>query len=186
MNVLDRLLRDWRISKAVACIPDDVRVLDIGSHDGALFRSLGTRLRDGVGLDPDLPSDIVRPAYCLLRAAFPEGYEGEPGSFDAVTALAVIEHIPLDRQATFASAIGEVLREGGLVVITVPSPKVDRILDVAMKVRLLHGMEAGQHYGFDVERLVPLFRNAGFDPVRHDRFQLGLNNLFVFRKRGRS
>lgn len=184
MNVLDRYLRDWRIRKAVACVPSDVRVLDIGSHDGALFRALGPKLREGVGLDPDLPADVVEPTFRLHRAMFPDDYDADPGSFDAVTALAVVEHIPPDGQAGFASAIGAALRDGGLVVITVPSPKVDTILDVAMKLRLLHGMEVGQHYGFDVDDLAPVFLAAGFELVRHEKFQLGLNNLFVFRKTG--
>jgi hypothetical protein len=39
-----------------------------------------------------------------------------------------------------------------------------------------------EHHGFAVEKTPSLFCAVGLELVRHERFQLGLNNLFVFRK----
>jgi len=44
----------------------------------------------------------------------------------------------------------------------------------------LDGMEAEQHHGFDPGEVVPLMAGAGLRLVRHERFELGLNHLFVF------
>jgi hypothetical protein len=41
-------------------------------------------------------------------------------------------------------------------------------------------MEAEQHHHFDVGLVKPLFESHGFRLVVHERFQWGLNNLFVF------
>ena len=42
-------------------------------------------------------------------------------------------------------------------------------------------MEAGQHHGFEPTDILAAFRRVGFDIVAKQRFQLGLNNLFVMR-----
>ena len=70
------------------------------------------------------------------------------------------------------------------MVATVPSPKVDAILDVAIRLRLMDGMEAEQHHGFAPKAILSVYRDVGFDVVTEKRFQLGLNNLFVLRKPG--
>jgi hypothetical protein len=49
-------------------------------------------------------------------------------------------------------------------------------------VRIVDGMRDDQHYGFDPHKAINTFQNAGLVLERHSRFQLGLNNLFVFRK----
>ena len=68
------------------------------------------------------------------------------------------------------------------MVVTVPSSLVDPILDVLVAVRVIDGMQHEEHFGFQPADLVPLFRSAGFDLQDRHRFQLGLNNLFVFRR----
>ncbi|UDY35587.1 class I SAM-dependent methyltransferase [Dermatobacter hominis] len=180
MKLLDRVLRDWRIAQATSLIPPGAEVLDIGCHDGALFRAIGPALRSGLGLDGDLLGELEGPAYRLVPGHFPEDLPPGSGPFDVVTMLAVFEHIPTDAQPALVAAIHDALRPGGLVVITVPSPAVDQILDVMIKARVLDGMETEQHYGFVPADLPPLFADQGFELTLERRFQLGLNNLYVF------
>jgi SAM-dependent methyltransferase len=182
VNRLDRLLQDWRIGKAVRWVPLGARVLDVGCHDGALFRRLGPELGEGIGLDPALVGPIRGERYELRPGSFPAEAPDEPGSFDAVTMLAVLEHIPPDQQPALAEAVHRLLKPGGRVILTVPSPRVDTILDVLTRVRALDGMEADQHYGFRPDDVEPLMLAAGLDLVAHHTFQLGLNHLFVFRR----
>jgi hypothetical protein len=104
-------------------------------------------------------------------------------SFNIITALAVLEHIPKEQLETFVDNCYRHLEPGGLMVLTVPSKEVDYILNVLISLRILHGMEVEQHYGYDTGRTVPLFTSKGFELVKHKKFQLGLNNLFVFRKK---
>jgi SAM-dependent methyltransferase len=182
VKLLDRVLREWRIARATSQIPPGAEVLDVGCHDGQLFRTLGPALRSGVGLDADLVGELEGDRYRLYPGHFPDDLPGDAGPFDAVTMLAVFEHIPTEAQADVVAACWEVLKPGGVVVITVPSPLVDPMLDVMIKFRILDGMEADQHHGFVPSDLEPLFVAQGFVPTLDQTFQLGLNNLVTFTK----
>src|SRR3954469_4874410 len=124
VNGLDRFIRDRRIVQAARWIRPGSRVLDIGCHDGALFRHLGPALREGVGIDPDLAGPLEGSNYSLRPGVFPVK-PTEGGAFDAVCALAVFEHVPPDQRARFAAGAARAVRPGGEVVLTVPSPRVD-------------------------------------------------------------
>lgn len=182
MKKIDRILREWRIAQAARFVRPGSRVLDIGCHDGALFRALGPALREGVGLDPVLAGPLHGERYALRPGEFPADadLEGEP--FDAVCALAVLEHVPAPDRPSFALAIAGALASGGEAILTVPAPAVDTILEITMRLRLLDGMEVDQHHGFQIHEVVPLFVDAGLGLAQHETFQLGLNHLFVFRK----
>jgi 2-polyprenyl-3-methyl-5-hydroxy-6-metoxy-1,4-benzoquinol methylase len=183
VNGVDRFIRDLRIAQVVRRVRPGSRVLDIGCHDGALFRAIGPALREGVGIDPDLVGPLEGPNYRLAPGRFPEDLPEAAAPFDAVCALAVLEHVEgRHDQHRFAEAVAEALLPGGQVLLTVPSPRVDQILDIMMALKLLDGMETDAHHGFDVEQVVPLFESVGLELVTHQQFQLGLNNLFEFRR----
>src|SRR5262245_14937041 len=98
MKFLDRLLQRWRIRKARPYITTGSRVLDVGCADGELFRCV-PGLGEGVGVDPDLSEPFVAlPHAVLLRGFFPQALPDDR-PFDVITLLAVLEHVPPDRQA---------------------------------------------------------------------------------------
>jgi SAM-dependent methyltransferase len=179
MRKLDLILRNWRISKAIAHIRSGDRLLDVGCFDGHLIGKVRDRVTRAVGVDP-----LAEPACCghvhIVRGAFPGTTCLEKSGFDCVTLLAVFEHLP--EPAAVVEECYRVLRPGGRVVLTVPSPRVDTVLWLLERLRLADGMCTDQHYGFDVEQTVSLFCRAGFELGARRRFQLGLNNLFVFLK----
>jgi SAM-dependent methyltransferase len=147
-------------------------VLDIGSADGALFRALGGRIRDSVGIDPNT-SAVQGHGFRLIRGHFPADI-GDAGSFDVIVALAVLEHVPVADQPDFAATCHRLLTPGGRLIITVPSPSVDHIVRVLQWLRIAEGIEIHQHYGFEPSQTVPLFRSAGFTVARTRSFELGL------------
>ncbi|MGI9031749.1 MAG: class I SAM-dependent methyltransferase, partial [Ilumatobacteraceae bacterium] len=161
MKYFDRYLRDRRIDQVVRRIPPGARVLDVGCHDGALFRALGPALREGVGIDAALAGELSGPGYHLIPGSFPEDLPDDCGQFDAIAMAAVFEHIPTDQQAGVVTACWKRLVDGGQVILTVPSPLVDPILDVLAVVRVIDGIEHHQHFGFQPAHLAPLFTSKG-------------------------
>jgi SAM-dependent methyltransferase len=179
MKPLDRLLQRWRISKAIPWINQGDRVLDVGCFDPALLKRVEPRIDRGVGIDP-----LATPWRAGKLEVYTGACPGEPrfddASFDCITMLAVLEHIP-DREA-LARECARLLAPGGRVVITVPRPAVDKVLAVLLALRLVKGMSLEQHDGYDVERTIPIFTDAGLRLLDRRAFQFGLNCLFVFER----
>jgi SAM-dependent methyltransferase len=163
---------------ALPWIPPGSHVLDVGCADGALFRVGDSRISSGVGLDTREGDDWEDRRYERRTGEFPEAL-GPDERFDAVVMLAVVEHVPEEELTEWASAVARILRPGGRLVITAPDPLVDHILHVGIRLRLLDGMEAHEHHGFDPREIPTIFSGAGLDVEVHRRFELGLNHLFV-------
>jgi len=180
VKYVDRVLQRWRIRKAAEYIRRGDSVLDIGSADGALFR-LVPDLGPSVGIEPDLESEhvSVSPGLDYYKGYFPAALPF-PMSFDAITMLAVLEHVPPEQQGPLARACASHLKPGGRLIITVPSPTVDYVLNVLQWLGAIDGMSLHQHYGFEASRTPDIFVPFGLRQIAARRFQLGLNNLFVF------
>ena len=180
MKLADRVLQRWRLARALPWIRPGSHVLDVGSENGALFAGSRGRICSGVGVD--LTEATSWPEGPWLRrtgpfpAAVPEG-----DTYDAIVMLAVVEHVDEATLKEWGAACVRLLRPGGRVVVTVPSPLVDRILHIGMALRIFDGIAAHEHYGFDPRQLPDLFAASGLVLEHAAPFQLGLNNLFVFR-----
>jgi 2-polyprenyl-3-methyl-5-hydroxy-6-metoxy-1,4-benzoquinol methylase len=181
MKPLDRFLQRRRIGKTRPYINSGARVLDIGCADGELFRQF-PEIGEGIGIDPDLPPmTSAIPNAVLIGGSFPEALPDQR-PFDLITLLAVVEHIPARQLAQLAGDCAKHLKPGGRLIITVPSPHVDVILSVLRFLRLIHGMSLEQHHGFDPSAVPGIFTAGGLHLEVKHKFQLGLNNLFVFRR----
>jgi 2-polyprenyl-3-methyl-5-hydroxy-6-metoxy-1,4-benzoquinol methylase len=181
MKTVDRILQQWRIDKVRPYVSQGARVLDLGCADGALYQRLQATVGEVVGIDPTLDHNVVMGRCRLIAGRFPKDLpDTEP--FDAITMLAVLEHIPLDEQPGLAAECARRLRPGGHLIITVPSPVVDRILSVLQFLRLIDGMSLEEHYGFEPSVVPALFGVNNMRLVKASAFQLGCNNLFVFQR----
>ena len=180
MKRLDFIIQSLRIRKALPYIPLRSDILDIGCADGALFRMAGNKLKQGVGVDPGIDREVVCPNFRLLPGTFPESIPAGM-IFDVVTMLAVFEHLTMESQVNIVKALPAFLRENGSVIMTIPSPQVDKILDWLKRIGLIDGMELEEHHGFDVQQVHQMM-NTDFALARFEKFQLGMNNLFVFTK----
>jgi SAM-dependent methyltransferase len=181
MKSFDRYLRDARIARAKPYVRKGDVVLDVGCADGDMFEKWRGLISHGIGVDPILTEKQVTDTYELYPGLFPEALPSGV-QCDVITMLAVLEHIPPDEQAKLADACAEMLRPGGRIVITVPSPRVDDILHVLDKLRLIDGMSMHEHYGFEPNDTLGVFPPPLFKLVTRKKFQLGLNNLFVFER----
>jgi 2-polyprenyl-3-methyl-5-hydroxy-6-metoxy-1,4-benzoquinol methylase len=181
MKYMDFYLQRRRIAVARSYVPNGATLLDIGSADGVLFETLSTHILRGIGIDPDITEQVTIGNYTLMHGTVPDT-QFPAASFDCITMLAVLEHIPRDAQQQLVEYCSACLKPGGRVIITVPSPLVDAILVVLQWLRVIDAMSLHQHYGFLPSETHALFCAPHFRLIRHQRFQLGLNNLFVFEK----
>ncbi len=164
---------------AARWIPRGSRILDIGCHQGELLFWLGEKIAPSVGFDPLYKENANSGKHQFYARSFQEGLLVEK-TFDAITLLATLEHI--HDKAGIARESARLLRPGGRVIITVPSPLVDRILDFLIRLHLVDGMSLEEHHGFLPEELPGIFIPAGFSLRIKRKFQFGLNNLYVFER----
>jgi 2-polyprenyl-3-methyl-5-hydroxy-6-metoxy-1,4-benzoquinol methylase len=178
-KLLDRILQRWRFSKARPFVRPGDRVLDVGCGDGAFFRYLGARLGSGLGVDSMLAEPIEGDRYRLVPGSFPDDVRTSE-RFDVITMLAVLEHLPEGAVEKVPHRCRDLLRPGGRVVATVPSPAVDTLLHILIRLRLMRGTAVHEHHGFEPSAVPAMFTREGFAALVSKRFELGLNNLFVF------
>jgi 2-polyprenyl-3-methyl-5-hydroxy-6-metoxy-1,4-benzoquinol methylase len=177
MKWLDRKLRDLRIEQALPFIRPGDRLLDIGCFDQTLINLVASRVKLAVGVDP-LVTPRQQGNVRILQGTVPGELSLPSQSFDVITMLAVLEHIP-DTLAV-ASECQRLLAPGGRAVITVPKPAVDHVLKVLSSLRLIKGMSLEEHHGYDVNQTGPIFTKTGLHLHTSRTFELGLNCLFVF------
>ena len=123
------------------------------------------------------------PGVTLVKGSFPEDLPQLPDeSFDAVIALAVVEHVPENELPIWAETLARMVVPGGPLIMTVPAPAVDTILHVLMRLKLVAGMEAHQHHGFQPSNVDRIFTAPLWQSAKHRTFQLGLNHLYVFER----
>jgi 2-polyprenyl-3-methyl-5-hydroxy-6-metoxy-1,4-benzoquinol methylase len=181
MQFLDYVIQSWRMRIASSWIPDNSQVLDIGCHQGEFLEMLEPRLRAGsIGLDPLLQTERITPTYKLQASIFDDSLQVPEQSFDVIVMLAVFEH--LQEKEHIAQKCFQLLRPHGRVIVTVPSLKADKVIDLLVSLRLVDGMSLEQHHGFEPDQVPGIFEQQGFHAKTWKRFQLGLNNLFVFER----
>jgi SAM-dependent methyltransferase len=180
MKAGDYFIQLWRMQITARWIPRGSRVLDIGCHQGEFLFWPGEKIAPSVGLDPLYHGDANPKEHRFFAQNFQGGLPLEQNSFDAITLLATLEHI--HDKASSARESARLLRAGGRVIITVPSPLVDRILDFLIMLQIVDGMSLEKHHGFLPEELPGIFIPAGFSLRSKRKFQFGLNNLYVFER----
>lgn len=185
MKLLDKILRDWRIRAAMQGLPKTLEnVLDVGCGDGYLLGKIpGTDL-NRYGIDPRLSRNANQQGMHLYKGFFPADIDEMDlaRQYDAIFALAVLEHFSDTDLEEFAARVSSLLTPQGRLILTVPHPLVDHILEFLMAIKLVQAETLDEHHGFDPDNIPALFQGP-LRLVTHKRFQLGLNNVFVFEKR---
>jgi SAM-dependent methyltransferase len=185
-GLLEHFLSRKRTAMANALIGDHVpreRILDIGCGSFPLFLEQAP-FREKVGID-QLVSDVQKDKWARRSIAliqydlerelvlpFPDDH------FDAVTMLAVFEHIEKPRLVPMLSEIRRVLRPGGIYVITTPARWTDPILSVLSRMRIVSQAEIEEHKGtYTRKSIMEILFEAGFSrkSIMTGTFECGMN-----------
>ena len=141
-------------------LPAGARVLDLGCGNGAKISRLADRF-DVVGVDiSERQLELARaavPGAAFVQADFAE-LEFSANSFDAVTALYSIVHVPREEQHGLLGRILRWLKPGGLFLASMSHVGGEDRTDEWLGVEMFFS-------GFDAETNRRLVRQAGFEPL---------------------
>ena len=184
-NALDMFICRWRSRVARRQVQTGDTVLDFGCGHQLLFlRSIQQTIKLGIGLDYD--AEPGRPAANLevRQFHFEERFDFPDQTFDKVSILAVLEHIPSDQVDSLLAEFTRLLKPGGCVLITTPTPAAKPVLDLlAFKLHVISEPEIAdhQHY-YSKADLQALAGRHGLKFTTYRKFLFGFNCFATFTK----
>ncbi len=181
-GLLEGFLARQRSRQANRLIPDSARsgrVLDIGFGAYPLFLH-STRFAQRFGLDRSIPATGVDPGLHLVAhdVALDRRLPYEDEFFDAVTMLAVFEHLDRHVLLDLVREIKRVMVPGGSFVMTTPARWTSGILKLMSRVTLVSRDEVDEHEAqYSRQEIVDVLAQGGFDREHIDTgtFELGMN-----------
>jgi SAM-dependent methyltransferase len=185
-NKLDTFIANWRLSKVTRYVSKGDRVLDFGcGYQAYLLRNIKGLISEGIGIDTDIEGDIIEDNITLLHQNVGSRLPFEDEYFDKIFLLAVYEHIPLDSTIPLLLDFKRILKPGGKLIMTIPTPKGKPVLEfMAFKLKVISAVQIEDHVKYyakeDIEQDA---KNAGLDLIYHEYFQLGWNSLQVLQKK---
>lgn len=184
-SFLEPILRRIRIGKVFDVVKDipNCNLLDIGCGFNHRFLSyMEPYIEYGTGIDfkvQELSCHKIKTINMTLDETLPF----DDCSFNAVTMLAVLEHI--DKPEHIISDIHRVLKFEGQLILTVPGKLAKPVLEfLAFKLGIVNKKEIEDHKKYyDLQELSQLVSDInGFEIIKHKHFQLGMNNFCVIKK----
>ncbi|MFA4872556.1 MAG: class I SAM-dependent methyltransferase [Patescibacteria group bacterium] len=181
-GVFENLLSRRRAREArrlLQTAPSRHRILDIGCGQyGAFLRSVSFQEKFGVDKLPPIINNDNNITYCqhdVVRNTilpFPKDF------FNAITLLAVIEHIDIYSARALLHEIYRILKPQGVAVITTPAVGTGNILNILAHTRLLSNIEIKEHvheYGSMELQLMLVDARFPKDGIVYGRFECRLN-----------
>jgi len=164
------------------------RVLDIGCGTFPYFL-VSSDAKEKYGMDPavDLRLFENKKRNIILKK-IKVGEQKLPfvdNFFDAITMLAVFEHIDHDKLPLVLREIKRVLSKGGIFIITTPAPWSDKPLHYLANFGLISKEEIQEHkHNLTHKKIKEYLRDAGFseDKIRNGFFEFYLNMWFKVEK----
>lgn len=153
------------------------RVLDVGCGSNTFVKSYG----NGVGVD------VVKWQGCDEQIADAAQLPFPPESFDTVSYLACLNHIP-NREASVREA-WRVLHPGGQILVTMITPRLGTFVHWLRERndpdhRERHINHDDELLGMSEDLVRSILGTSGFASVVRKRFAWGFNSLYVARKPG--
>jgi 2-polyprenyl-3-methyl-5-hydroxy-6-metoxy-1,4-benzoquinol methylase len=155
---MEAILQDWRFKKVKPYLNGSV--LDFGGNKGELKK-------------------FVRGKYTLVNL---DHSKMKGKKFNIIVLLAVIEHIGFKDVFKLFKKFKKHLLPGGKIFLTTPTKIGKPILDIMAFFNILDkkNMEEHKHY-WSKKEIFDLAKKNGFVIEKFSRFQLGMNQLSIFK-----
>ena len=172
-GLLEPMLADLRAQRANKLIPPTLRagrILDIGCGTYPYFlahTSFQEKFAiDQVPLPANTASALKIESYTLDLEVKPQ-LPFKDNFFEAVTLLAVVEHLDPSLMALLFKEVYRVLKPGGMVILTTPAAWSDGLLKFLARINLVSAEEIHEHaYAYTLPLLGWYFGQAGFEMTR--------------------
>ncbi|NLZ73591.1 MAG: class I SAM-dependent methyltransferase [Bacteroidales bacterium] len=163
-------------------------LLDVGCGSGALLPCVDpSSIYVGIDLDEQKLSDLRQefPQYNFLKINVEDGLNlnehKDTVRFDTITMIALIEHIS-DPHPLLSDSYN-LLKTGGKLVITTPSPFGDKMHKLGAMIGLTSKEAVKQHVRiYSKSNLRDTLISHGFTKFEYRRFLFGLNQLVIVKK----
>jgi SAM-dependent methyltransferase len=189
-GLLEPWLAKMRAQRANRLIPTELRVgriLDIGCGSFPYFLS-HTVFQQKFAVDQLPPNELGRRLdiqwHTLDLNSTPK-LPFENDFFNAVTLLAVVEHLNPNSMAALFTETYRVLQPGGVVIMTTPAAWSDGLLRTMARIGLVSAEEIHEHvFAYTLPLLGWYFGRAGFEMTKVDfgYFEFMLNLWAVAKK----
>jgi SAM-dependent methyltransferase len=183
-GLLEPVLARWRAGKANRLIPQVLRsgrILDIGCGTYPYFLSHTSFQQkfavDQLPLNPESARQFEIQFYSIDLNKTPE-LPFRDDFFDAITLLAVVEHLDPASMARLFKETHRALSPGGTVIMTTPAAWSAGLLKTMARLGLVSATEIDEHaYAYTLPLLGWYFGQAGFEmeKTRFGYFEFGLN-----------
>ena len=181
---LEPTLARLRTQRANQLIPTDLRagrILDIGCGSFPYFLA-HTAFKEKFAVDQlPMPKETAvknQIEFFTLNLNEEPRLPFEEDYFNAVTLLAVVEHLNPDSLALLFKESRRVLKPGGMVILTTPAAWSDGLLQIMARIDLVSAEEIHEHaFAYTLPLLGWHFGQAGFEmtAVKFGYFEFMLN-----------
>ena len=188
--IFERALGQFRYNKIKKYIKSQngnmLVCVDIGcGFNGRFLHSISGRLKYGYGFDIRANEHTDGNIEIINNSRYGGNLPLDDGTTDVVFMLAVIEHLDVDNDIV-AEGI-RILKPGGRIVITTPTPAAKPVLEfLSYKCHLISEASIREHKHYYTEaELREILENNNCVCERYSKFQMGFNEIIVGVKKGK-
>ena len=173
---LEPVFQELRIQKIWKHLPVGGVHVDVGCDlPPVLLKRLRGRVKQRIGVDI-IAARHKHGTLEILQQDLQKKIDLPTASADSMTLLAVLEH--MKHPAEILKEAARILRPGGVLLVTVPSPASRPVLEILSAVGLVRDEMIHQHENyFTPTELISLSKKAGFSSAEVEMFEFGFNTF---------